>query len=303
VTSNPATDAEALRELLRILIRKLGVLERSEAACCEMTLSQCHALVEIGRAGMMSVNQLSERLGLDKSTVSRSADRLVLDGLLLREESATDRRYVSLKLSTKGTESYNNLEQRMATYFDSVVADIDQEERAMVLKGLQTLTKALGSAFIRAKKVSLPLQAGRDYSLREAEDGDFPDIRSLLTANDLPISGVDTDSGNFFVAVKSGLIMGAIGTEQQESAALLRSFVVHSEYRKSGIGRALMAKSIQSLKTGKIKAIYLLTNTAEQYFQQYGFIKIDRSEVPPELLANSALGTSCPASSACMKLA
>ncbi len=141
----PSSEAETLRELLRVLIRKLGILERSEAACCEITLSQCHALVEIGRAGMLSVNQLSDRLGLDKSTVSRSVDKLVLDGLLLREEAAHDRRYVSLKLSNDGIAAYNNLEQRMTTFFDSIMSEIDPAEREVVLKGLQTLTTVLKS--------------------------------------------------------------------------------------------------------------------------------------------------------------
>ncbi len=162
---------------------------------------------------------------------------------------------------------------------------------------------AIGSAFIRAKKTSLPLHAGKDYSLREAEVGDFPAIHSLLSANGLPVGGVDPDSGKYFVAVENGLIIGAIGIEHQGSDAMLRSFAVHSEYRKSGIGKALVHKATHSLKTEKIKSIYLLTNTAEQYFQQFGFVKIDRSEIPSEILANSALGTSCPASSTCMKLA
>jgi DNA-binding MarR family transcriptional regulator len=142
---NPSSEAATLRELLRILIRNLGILERSEAACCEMTLSQCHTLVEIGRAGVLSVNQLSDRLGLDKSTVSRSADKLVLDGLLLREEAANDRRYVSLKLSNDGIAAYNNLEQRLTTYFNSVISEIDPAERKMVLNGLHILTAALKS--------------------------------------------------------------------------------------------------------------------------------------------------------------
>ena len=145
MTMNPSSEAETLRELLRVLIRKLGILERSEAACCEITLSQCHTLIEIGRAGALSVNELSDRLGLDKSTVSRSADKLVLDGLLLREEAANDRRYVSLKLTSKGNESYNALEQRMTDYFGTVISSIDPAEREMVLKGLQSLTIALKS--------------------------------------------------------------------------------------------------------------------------------------------------------------
>ena len=145
VTTNPHNDAAALRELLRVLIRKLGILERSEAACCDMTLSQCHALVEIGRAGMLSVNQLSDRLGLDKSAVSRSVDKLVLDDLLLREEAAHDRRSVRLTLSSEGIEAYNALDHRMTTYFDSIISNIDLTERETVLKGMKTLTTALRS--------------------------------------------------------------------------------------------------------------------------------------------------------------
>ena len=142
---NSSIQAATLRELLRTLIRKLGILERSEALCCDMTLSQCTAMIEIGRAGFLSVNQLAERLDLDKSTVSRSSDRLVVEGLLLREEDPADRRYVVLKLSDKGKQSYSNLEQRMASYFENVIAEIDPHEREQVLKSLQLLSSALKS--------------------------------------------------------------------------------------------------------------------------------------------------------------
>jgi DNA-binding MarR family transcriptional regulator len=137
--------AATLRELLRALIRSLGLLERSEAGCCEMTLSQCNALIEIGRAGVLSVNQLADRLNLDKSTVSRSSDKLVLDGLLLREEDPNDRRYVVLKLSDEGTKTYTNLEQRMTDYFEAVIAGIDPLELEAMLKGLQALATAIKS--------------------------------------------------------------------------------------------------------------------------------------------------------------
>jgi hypothetical protein len=33
-----------LRETVRLLVRRLGILEKSEASCCGITLAQCHAL-------------------------------------------------------------------------------------------------------------------------------------------------------------------------------------------------------------------------------------------------------------------
>ena len=143
--SDPTTQASTLRELLRTLIRKLGVLERSEALCCDMTLGQCNALIEVGRAGVLSVNQLADKLNLDKSTISRVSDKLVLDGLLLRQEDPNDRRYVVLKLTKQGMQSYTNLEQRMNAYFEQVMAGVDPAERAAMLRGLQTLAAALNS--------------------------------------------------------------------------------------------------------------------------------------------------------------
>ena len=137
------TQAAQLRELLRTLIRKLGILERSELVCCDITLSQCNALIEIGRAGVLSVNQLADRLGLDKSTVSRAADKLVLDGLLLREEDPSDRRYVVLKLSPAGANTYAAVEQRMQDYFLAVLARIETDDREAVLTNLQVLLTAL----------------------------------------------------------------------------------------------------------------------------------------------------------------
>ena len=65
-------ESNYLRELIRILVRNLGVLEKADANCCGVSISQCHAIVEIGRAKEISLNKLAELLTLDKSTMSRT---------------------------------------------------------------------------------------------------------------------------------------------------------------------------------------------------------------------------------------
>ncbi len=136
-------DAAPLREMLRILVRKMGILERGEATCCSITISQCHAIVEIGRSENLSVNQLAEVLGLDKSTVSRSIDKLVHDGLVLREEDPEDRRYATLRLSDAGRRLFDTIEERMTLYFHDVLHAIPPEKRSQVLESIQYLTAAL----------------------------------------------------------------------------------------------------------------------------------------------------------------
>jgi len=135
--------SQRLRETTRLLIRKLGVLERSEAVCCGITLTQCHAIVETGRKEQISVNELSELLNLDKSTVSRTVEQLVNNNLMVREPDRNDRRYVTLQLTSKGGELFRDIEKRMEVYFTEILAFIPEEKHEQVIESLQIFSEAL----------------------------------------------------------------------------------------------------------------------------------------------------------------
>jgi len=135
--------SQRLRETTRLLIRKLGVLERSEAACCGITLTQRHVIVETGRKEQMSVNELAELLNLDKSTVSRTVDQLVTKSIMVRHPDLNDRRYVALKFTIKGEELFKNIEQRMETYFAEILDSISPDKQEQVIESLQLFTATL----------------------------------------------------------------------------------------------------------------------------------------------------------------
>lgn len=139
---NP-NQTQLLRENLRMLVRRLGVLERGEASCCGITLSQSYTIVEIGRAGTMSANVLTEILGVDKSTVSKSIDKLVNNGILVRDTDPEDRRAVILSLSDKGQSVFAAVEKRATKYFAEVVAAIPEDKREQIIESLQYLGQAL----------------------------------------------------------------------------------------------------------------------------------------------------------------
>jgi DNA-binding MarR family transcriptional regulator len=99
-----------LREKLRILEREsMGALDQ-EQACCGLTLSQCHTVMEIGLRGDMSLVDLATSLGLDTSTLSRTIQGLVLIGLVVRNTNEKDRRYVVLSLSDQGRKVYEEID-------------------------------------------------------------------------------------------------------------------------------------------------------------------------------------------------
>ena len=160
---------------------------------------------------------------------------------------------------------------------------------------------AIGSAFIRAQKAKQVLQSEVDFRIRPATAADFPAIHALLTAASLPVAGVDAASGEYVVADLAGKVVGVLGIEKSGDAALLRSFAVQADFRKRGIGEALVRHVLGQLKFEGISSLYILTNTAEAFAARFGFVKVSREELPAPLLNGSTLGTACPASSTCMK--
>lgn len=105
-----------LRETIRQIVRNLGMMEKSEVSCCGTTLSQCHIIVEIGRAKEISLIDLSEKIGLDKSTMSRNIDILVNQGVVKRDLHPEDRRYVTITLTQKGEEIFSKIEESMGLF-------------------------------------------------------------------------------------------------------------------------------------------------------------------------------------------
>lgn len=132
-----------LRQMMRLLVRKLGFLEREEASCCNITISQCHTIVEVGRAGKIALVDLANLLNLDKSTVSRSVDNLVNQGLMVRETDQSDRRFIMLGLTEQGEKTFSDVEGRMEDYFLEIVSAIPIDKREQVIESMGYLMAAV----------------------------------------------------------------------------------------------------------------------------------------------------------------
>ncbi len=134
-----------LRELIRILVRDLGILEKSDASCCGISLAQCHAIVEIGRKETISLVDLSGLLGLDKSTMSRTINNLVESDFVIRESDRKNRRYVIIQLTEKGRSVFKDIEESMETYYRDIFNTIPESKREQVLESLTLLKEAVES--------------------------------------------------------------------------------------------------------------------------------------------------------------
>lgn len=133
-------------------------------------------------------------------------------------------------------------------------------------------------------------------SLRQATPADWPAIEALLQAGALPLDGALEHLSTFVVAVSESEVVGCAGAEPRADVALLRSVAVAPGLQGQGIGMQMVSLLLQEARRRDVKAVYLLTTTARDYFARLGFQATDRASAPPVLQQSAQLQGACPAS-------
>ena len=126
-----------------------------------------------------------------------------------------------------------------------------------------------------------------------ARHEDISEIEALLTGSALPLDGAAAAFETGVVARFEGALLGAAAIEPFGDAGLLRSVVVTSGERGTGIGRALVAGSERLARELGIDQLYLLTDTAESWFHHLGYETIGRDAVPATVRESIEFTTAC----------
>lgn len=139
-------------------------------------------------------------------------------------------------------------------------------------------------------------------TLRPAEPSDWAAIEQLLMANKLPLAGARDHLEAFVVAQDGSELVGCAGAELRGELALLRSVAVAPSRQGEGIGRQLVVAMLAQAKARGLKTLALLTTTARDWFQGFGFRLTDSSQAPAALKASAEFQGACPASAEFMVL-
>lgn len=126
-------------------------------------------------------------------------------------------------------------------------------------------------------------------------------IVSLLQSASLPVEDLPQELQHFFIATDNRYVIGAIGLETYERNGLLRSLVVKPEYRKMKIAAGLINELEKLARTLGLQNIYLLTETAQNYFSMKGYETIGRDDAPESLKQSTEFSHVCPSSAILMK--
>lgn len=120
------------RKNLRHFERELDI-QNNSACCCGVSLSQCHALMELDKNDNVTLNELCSRLYLDKSTLSRTVENLVNMGLVLREVPKDNRREIRIRLTMGGESVCNKINEGNDDYFQKILSSLPSGDQGIFL--------------------------------------------------------------------------------------------------------------------------------------------------------------------------
>ena len=131
-------DVRKFRETLRIFERELDK-QNNSSCCCGVTLSQCHALMELSKTDNISLNQLSEQLSIDKSAASRTVENLVTKKMVERSILKENRRTTNLKLTMAGINICHQINNGNDDYYSKALGAIPAADLAVFLRSFENI--------------------------------------------------------------------------------------------------------------------------------------------------------------------
>ncbi len=135
--------ANEVKELILEFVNLYRFLDKDEKACYRVTVSQCYTLLAFDGKEKLTMNELSNELGLSSSTMTRNVDVLIRRGYLERVRDNADRRLVFVRLTESGKELMANLRGCEQKFFTEVLRTIPDSEWKNVASSLKLLLAAL----------------------------------------------------------------------------------------------------------------------------------------------------------------
>ncbi len=129
--------------------------------------------------------------------------------------------------------------------------------------------------------------------IERASAADIPAVESLLAAAQLPREGAADALATGVVARDGEAVVAAAAVERYGEAGLLRSVVVAPDRRGTGLGHAIVAAAEDLARAEGVRDLYLLTETAIDWFPRLGYEVVDRAAAAAVVGASIEFTTVC----------
>lgn len=130
---------------------------------------------------------------------------------------------------------------------------------------------------------------------------EISEVRSLLKQVGLPTADLSpTLLQNFLGIYVDGELTALGGLDIFKPHALIRSIAVLTMHRGQGLASLIITELEKLALASRISDLYLLTETAELYFFERGYKRIERNASPQSIATTAQFQELCPADAAFM---
>ena len=138
---------------LRRILRATEMFNREIKQTAGITAVQFRVLQIIAETGQATAKSIAVRMLVSQGTVTSLVDKLVREGMVLREKSMQDRRQTNIHITPKGTQTLRDapdpLQQRFVRKFEA----LEDWEQAMLVASLERVAAMLDAGEIDASPV------------------------------------------------------------------------------------------------------------------------------------------------------
>jgi amino-acid N-acetyltransferase len=129
--------------------------------------------------------------------------------------------------------------------------------------------------------------------IERAAAADIAAVEVLLATAALPLDGAAEALATGVVAREQDQVVGAAAIERFGDSGLLRSVVVAADRRGSGVGREIVSAAEDLARAEGIRDLYLLTETAIDWFPRLGYEVVERPVAVDAVGASVEFTTVC----------
>jgi ribosomal protein S18 acetylase RimI-like enzyme len=258
-----ATMVDQVRSFNRIVTLRIGALD-DKFLSRDRPLGQARLLWEIGPDGS-DVRLLRSRLGLDSGYLSRLLRSLEDDGLVAVEQSRTDGRVRTARLTARGLAERAVLDQRSDEAARSTLAPLSVGQRARLIAAMAEVEGLLVASMVEIAVCdpghphARACLRGYFGELSRRFDGGFDPARSISADEE----ELTEPAGLLLVATLHGEPVGCGAVKFHDDApAEIKRMWVDPAVRGLGLGRRLLADLEARAAANRARTLRLETNRA-----------------------------------------
>ena len=125
--------------MLRKRLLRMDVVQAEH----NVPMSHVQVLTMLGENGVMTVSEISQRLGIAKPNITPLVDRLIADGYVERRRDETDRRVVKVVLLPEGEEQLASIQETIVRHAMRWVGTIPVKDFYELERSLNSIVRIL----------------------------------------------------------------------------------------------------------------------------------------------------------------